>query len=172
MIKLNDTHTLLLSHASQAASGSLVPLPASCGRKDEKITRAITSLLRRKLVEERETNVAAESWHSGDHTRSGLFITPAGLHAIGVENEESVETVADAPSPAAPAPATPRTSKITGVLALLQRPEGASIADIIAATDWLPHSTRAALTGLRKKGHSIERFVRDGATCYRIAEAR
>ena len=33
------------------------------------------------------------------------------------------------------------------------------------------HSARAALTGLRKKGHTIEKDNRDGATCYRIVEA-
>jgi hypothetical protein len=172
MTKLNDTQALLLSHASQAASGSLVPLPTHCGREDPKITMAIVSLLRRKLVEERKTSAAAEVWREGDETRTGLFITPAGLSAIGVEAEGSAVVADDAPVPPSPATATPRTSKITGVLELLQRPRGASIADIIAATDWLPHSTRAALTGLRKKGHSIERFVRDEVTCYRIAEAR
>jgi hypothetical protein len=38
----------------------------------------------------------------------------------------------------------------------------------MAATGWLPHTTRAALTGLRKKGHVIEKTKRDDATCYRI----
>ncbi len=39
---------------------------------------------------------------------------------------------------------------------------------MIEATNWLPHTTRAALTGLRKKGHEIERSKRDDTTCYRI----
>jgi hypothetical protein len=34
------------------------------------------------------------------------------------------------------------------------------------ATDWLPHSVRAALTGLKKKGHAIERGRRDDVTFY------
>ena len=33
----------------------------------------------------------------------------------------------------------------------------------------LPHTTRAALTGLRKKGHAVDKFKRDDVTCYRIA---
>ena len=45
---------------------------------------------------------------------------------------------------------------------------GASVPELIAATGWLPHTTRAALTGLRKAGHVVERSRRDGATCYRI----
>lgn len=59
-------------------------------------------------------------------------------------------------------------TKITKVLALMGREQGATIGELTAATDWQPHSTRAALTGLRKKGHAIDRIKRDGATCYRI----
>jgi DNA-binding MarR family transcriptional regulator len=40
---------------------------------------------------------------------------------------------------------------------LLQREEGATLGELIDATGWLPHTTRAALTGLRKKGHAIEK---------------
>lgn len=48
-----------------------------------------------------------------------------------------------------------RDSKADLVLGLLQRPEGATIAQLVAATGWLPHTTRAALTGLKKKGHVV-----------------
>lgn len=63
----------------------------------------------------------------------------------------------------------PRVTKTDTVLALLQREGGATLADLIDATGWLPHTTRAALTGLRKKGHAIERGSRDGTTFYRVA---
>lgn len=70
----------------------------------------------------------------------------------------------------APAPAA-STSKIARVIALLQREQGATLAEMIEATGWQPHTTRAALTGLRKKGHAIERVKRDDATCYRVVES-
>lgn len=57
------------------------------------------------------------------------------------------------------------------VIDLMKRPEGASLEQMIAATGWLPHSTRAALTGLRKKGHAIERVKRDDVTVSRAAAA-
>ena len=57
------------------------------------------------------------------------------------------------------------------MLALLRRAEGATLAELVEATGWLPHTTRAALTGLRKKGHGIVREKRDEVTYYRIAEA-
>lgn len=61
-------------------------------------------------------------------------------------------------------------SKIAGVLALLKREQGATLAELAEATSWLPHTTRAALTGLRKKGHILAKDKRGDVTCYRIAE--
>lgn len=76
------------------------------------------------------------------------------------------------PSDATSAAPTPRTGSNTAtVIALLSRDEGATLTELVKATDWLPHTIRAALTGLRKKGHAIERTKRDGMTCYRIAAA-
>jgi DNA-binding IclR family transcriptional regulator len=66
-----------------------------------------------------------------------------------------------------PAPAAP--SKISMVLGLLRREEGATLAELVEATGWLPHTTRAVLTGLRKKGHRLDKTKRGDATCYRIA---
>lgn len=48
-----------------------------------------------------------------------------------------------------------RATKINTVLAMLRRLEGATLEQLVAATGWLPHTTRAAMTGLRKKGHVI-----------------
>ena len=59
-----------------------------------------------------------------------------------------------------------RTTKQDLVLKLLQRDGGAPLAAIIEATDWLPHSVRAALTGLRKKGHAIVRTKVEDETRY------
>ncbi|ANY19608.1 hypothetical protein A6F68_01089 [Tsuneonella dongtanensis] len=63
------------------------------------------------------------------------------------------------------------SSKIAAVIALLERPEGATLAEMVEATGWLPHTTRASLTGLKKKGHTITKDKRDEVTCYRIAKA-
>src|SRR4051812_30562306 len=50
-----------------------------------------------------------------------------------------------------------RPTKQSLVIAILRKPEGASLADLVAATSWQAHTIRAALTGLRKKNHAIER---------------
>jgi hypothetical protein len=62
-------------------------------------------------------------------------------------------------------------SKAEQVIALMTRAEGATMGELTDLTGWLPHTTRAALTGLRKKGHVIERCKRDEVTCYRIVGA-
>ena len=62
-----------------------------------------------------------------------------------------------------------RPTKTALVLELLGRAQGASIAQLVDATGWLPHTTRAALTGLRKKGHVIARSKEGDVTCYRIS---
>ncbi|WP_347304486.1 DUF3489 domain-containing protein [Croceibacterium sp. TMG7-5b_MA50] len=54
---------------------------------------------------------------------------------------------------------------------MLRRDEGATLTELIGATGWLPHTTRAALTGLRKKGHDIAKSTRDEVTCYSLAGA-
>ncbi len=74
-----------------------------------------------------------------------------------------------APAAVTAAPAVP--NKTATVIAMLQRKEGSALGDLVAATGWLPHTTRAALTGLRKKGHVIEKTKVDGTTTYRIASA-
>lgn len=81
-------------------------------------------------------------------------------------------TKAPGSKPAAKAAAastvTKAPTKSACVLSLLQRKQGATLAELVEATDWQPHTTRAMLTGLRKKGHAIERRKRDDVTCYHL----
>lgn len=160
MTDLNDTQRILLSSASQRDSGSLLPVKPSLKRAGERVIAAIAELTVLGLAEERETADAKAVHRSDGNHRYGVFITDVGLRLIdaGPGDDEK-------PDPVAP-PA--RASKSAAVVALLQRANGATVPELIEATGWLPHTTRAALTGLRHKGHVIERSKRDGATCYRI----
>ena len=77
---------------------------------------------------------------------------------------------ADAPASAesAPSAAKPQT-KASLVVDLLGREEGASLTELSEATGWLPHTCRAFLTGLRKRGQMPEKGKRDdGVTFYRL----
>ncbi|KLE31976.1 DUF3489 domain-containing protein [Aurantiacibacter gangjinensis] len=69
--------------------------------------------------------------------------------------------------------APPRETKIGKVIALLKRKQGATLDQIVKATGWQPHTARAAMTGLKKKGYTIERKAFDGVSHYLItASAR
>jgi DNA-binding MarR family transcriptional regulator len=60
------------------------------------------------------------------------------------------------------------TTKQATVIQLLRRKEGASLEEIAQVTEWQPHTVRAALTGLRKKGHNLTKDKRGAETRYRI----
>jgi len=63
------------------------------------------------------------------------------------------------------------TTKSATVVALLRREQGSTLAELVEATSWQPHTARAMLTGLRKKGHAIERRKRGDITCYHLPSA-
>jgi hypothetical protein len=70
------------------------------------------------------------------------------------------------------APTAREGSKKAIVIDLLKRPNGASLRDIMAATDWQAHSVRGFISGslTKKMGLNVESFKRpDGERAYRIA---
>lgn len=79
----------------------------------------------------------------------------------------ATDPASSAPKAVDPSPRS--ESKIAEVNRLLERVEGATLAELVKATGWLPHTTRATLTGLKKKGKVITRGKRDDVTCYFIA---
>lgn len=64
-------------------------------------------------------------------------------------------------------------SKLDQVIAILSSEKGATIDSLINATGWLPHTARAALTGLRHRGYDVrlERGGKEQISVYRIASA-
>lgn len=118
-----------------------------------------------------EQNADAESpERPGDETGAASRFTDRGLERITaddlVDDDDSGKDLAGGGGGAA---SSRRLTKQDQILALLSREEGASIDDLMAATGWLPHTVRAALSGLRKKGHAIDRHKDgDAGSIYRI----
>lgn len=79
-----------------------------------------------------------------------------------------------AAKPAKPRPAgkASGTSKIAKLEAMLRRPEGATIAQLMKGLDWQAHSVRGAISGtLKKKGLKIAGTKEEGQDrVYRVAE--
>jgi len=67
--------------------------------------------------------------------------------------------------------ATP--TKLAQASKLLTKARGATMAELGAATGWQPHSVRAMLSGLRKKGVVLVKETRkSGESCYRMEVAK
>lgn len=178
-LKLDDLHLILLSTASQREDGSVLPVDPSIAAETERVAAALADLLAHKLVAEVPAT-EAPFWREDGDDRFSLVLTDLGCAAISVSSGELqaelagqstaassvLPTVEDASLSPVPAPA----SKMATVIALMQRIEGATLAELVNATGWLPHTTRAALTGLRKKGHAIVRSKRGDTTCYHIPQ--
>jgi hypothetical protein len=166
--KLDDLHLILLSTAAQRADGNLLPVAATIADQPDRIAKALPALLKHKLADEVGLT-SGPAWRTDGDERFSLVINDAGRAAIGVTNngEETTTPGIELAEPASTE--APRTgSKSAAVIALLQRDEGATLIEMVEATGWLPHTTRAALTGLRKKGHAIARGKRGNVTCYSI----
>src|SRR5207302_9427081 len=69
-----------------------------------------------------------------------------------------------------PRPAAHAHTKMAKVIALLQRPEGATLQAIMRATSWQTHSVRGFISGQLKKklGLKVRSFQRGGERVYSI----
>ena len=86
-------------------------------------------------------------------------------YAPGVE-EPAHEDDSDGPMRRAPRPG----SKLDRITTILSSAQGATIDELTTETGWLPHTARAALTGLRKRGFTVQldRAERAPGSVYRI----
>ena len=107
-----------------------------------------------------------EGWLDSVSWRQQL--TEPAEPAVSDRQGEPVDSEACPPSEPAQVTVRPGTKQAL-IAGLLAREQGATLDELIAATGWLPHTTRAALTGLRHKGCSLEKSTREGGkTAYRI----
>jgi len=120
-----------------------------------------------------ETNAAAAELPKASVENSAPSIT----------NDERPEKAALKPKPrskgADTAPVSvsnsglPRAStKRAMLVGMLERAQGASVAEIGQRLGWLPHTVPAAITGLRHAGREVKRSKNEsGQTVYRLAPA-
>jgi hypothetical protein len=78
------------------------------------------------------------------------------------------QSEAGTPGPSDPQPQPERATKWALLLGLISREGGATLQELTSATDWLPHTARAAITGLRKRGHDVQCQRVDGVTRYMV----
>lgn len=64
-----------------------------------------------------------------------------------------------------------RITKSVKLLTLLQTGTGASLEDMVEATGWQALTVRAAMTGLRMKGHTTEKHIEGNTTIWSVKPA-
>jgi Protein of unknown function (DUF3489) len=178
-IKLTDTQLVLLGAAAQRKDLRLVAPPTLKGATAQKVA---SKLISAGFVKEVKAKASDPIWRRDEGASYALKLTAAGAKAIAVDDAAEPEDAgeesdalanrdhaaipseldvkdarsADAIEPGPIRPSAPRGgSKLARIIALLERNHGATIAELIAATGWLAHTTRAALTGLRKRGYAV-----------------
>ena len=90
-----------------------------------------------------------------------------------VSQSEPISKGADLPTanlPGADADRPRASTKRAVLIDMLERPEGASVAELGQRLGWLPHTVRAAITGLRHAGREVTRSKdAEGQSVYRLA---
>ena len=193
---LTDLQLLILSKASQRNDHAIELPPNLKGSAASKVVKKlIEKLIGSGLVEEIAAPPGLPVSRRDDAGEAfALIITRSAFEALGIESDSDTDTSPAVPStdkggrkgrkkgtrarspskaevPAQTRPDAPRRSgnKQALIITLLQRQQGATIDDLMEATQWLPHTTRAALTGLRKKGYEVAKSKgEDSKTVYRI----
>jgi Protein of unknown function (DUF3489) len=180
-VKLTDAQVVMMSAAAQRTDRCL-SAPATI--KDAALSKVGVKLAKLGLAREIGAKAGAPIWRRDDAGHGyALKLTAAGLKAIAVD-EDSQDKIEPSEAPQAkndarpdegghPArAAAPRDgSKLALVIEHLQRADGATIVDLTQATGWLPHTTRAAITGLRKRGYAVIRErIGAGDSVYRISD--
>lgn len=156
MTALTETQSIILSASAQRADNIALPLPKGLAGAAAKM--AVTKMIEHGWLQEVDANIHRNEplWReTGDGHGTTLVVTGAGLLAIGIE-PVVVKTVVAIRARAAetpmPKPPIPRAGTKQAILiALLQRPEGASMDQIVTATGWRAHSARGLISGVLKK---------------------
>ena len=175
--RLTDVQLFVLSRAAKRDDGATT-LPD--GMTEKAAHKLAATLVERKFLREIRAKPGMPVWRHGEEGGSyALVITKLGRTAIKVEDDPEsknteIGTQASASTDKVTSTeserSTPRQgSKLSVVIDLLARKKGAGIEELTSATGWLRHTTRAALTGLRRRGYAIERErLEKGGSVYRI----
>jgi hypothetical protein len=166
-IKFTTTQRSMLCVAAQREDRCLAPsvdLKGSAARVFT--TKLIDAGLAREIRAKDEFPVWRMDKIAGQNC--SLKLTAAGIKAA-VETQEVDGPISEA-APAHLQPLRKEASKLSKVILMLSQDEGITVQEISKAMGWLPHTTRAALTGLRKRGVTIvrDKILGKRGSSYRI----
>jgi hypothetical protein len=177
LIALNPTQTAVLTHAIDHTQGKIEWFPENIkGGARQKVVEA---LFKRAMIigSDGDWLVAAEAYDALGRPRPGKRAAKATQ--AGDKATKAARKVETAPQDAVaasdgekPAPRTRENSKQAQVIAMLKRPEGATIKEICDATEWQAHTVRGTFAGAFKKKLGLtmtSEKTEGGERIYRIA---
>ena len=146
-IQLSDPQAIVLSTACARDDGAVFPVTANL--KGGAVGNVCKSLLKHGLIEEiAATDLNTVYRHDSEHGPVTLRATSLAYSALGITD---VPEDGAAPEPTATATRQRSGTKQEAVIAMLRAEGGATIDEIVAATQWAPHPTRGFLSGALKK---------------------
>ena len=150
-IQLSDAQAVILSTA--CAREDTMVFPVTANLKGGAVGNVCKSLLKRGLIEEVAATDLNTVWrHDEGRGPITLRATALAYATLGIADGPTGPQDSLADTQAAPMPARRRTgTKQEKVIAMLRRAEGATIDEIAAATQWVPHTARGFLSGTLKK---------------------
>ena len=118
---------------------------------------------------------AAEHWLQAERDRPGETVPDDILRVLraAIERAECRRTPREPRQPGRSSQGRRENTKEALVIAILRRPEGGTIAQIMAATGWRAHTVRGFFAAALKKRHGIavtSEKPQGGERTYRIAE--
>jgi len=154
--QLSEAQAIILSTACRREDGAIFPVTASL--KGGAVGNVCKSLLKLALIEEiPATDLNTVYRHDEARGPVTLRATPMAYSTVGLA--EDPEQRSDGSSRTAPAPepwCRRGGTKQEMVIAMLRAPDGATIDEIAAATNWAPHTARGFLSGTLKKKLCLE----------------
>jgi hypothetical protein len=164
MTKLSDTQLVILSAAAGRPKGRVLPLTVAL--KGAAVGKVVDSLIAKGLIAETPATAKDARWRDAKEGAVTLRITRAGIRIINAEAADE-----DAPAAESTPPRGREGSKQARLIEMLKRPQGASIAEIVAEFGWQAHTVRGAIAGALKKklGLAVTSEKVDGKRVYRIA---
>jgi hypothetical protein len=149
MIKLTDAQAVILSAACAREDGMVFPVTAKL--KGGAVGNVCKSLLKHGLIEEIPATDRNTVWrHDEERGLITLRATPLAHETLGIGDATDAET--EEQPEGAPQPVRRRNgTKQEVVIAMLRADGGATIDEIMAATNWASHTTRGFLSGALKK---------------------
>jgi Protein of unknown function (DUF3489) len=165
MTELSEAQRVILTTAAKRKDGLVLPVTSKL--KGGALKKVLSALLARGSIEETPASPSQQVWRTSDGgVALTLKLTKTDREGVAGRRKASARTETK------PDAAARSDTKQAKVIAMLKRPGGATVDQIVKATGWQPHTVRGFFAGALKQrlGIDVASEKTDGGNrIYRIA---